>query len=254
MAYKKTYKKKTYKKKAVAPKPRGWHASADLGTFGKYSVGYAKRSLTAAVKNIVDGDKECKRKLISSTTVSLLHNAHFNRNILGNIAQGTSTLQRESEEIHLCAFKGTLSIYNQYTAGNWPTCVRLMLVRMKIETGAATDAYVSTLGVNDLYLNNTSSTTLVESMVDPKKAQILWEKRLVLPTKNGLTTSTINNTVTFVDFNVPLGIDYVYKTASNYGNKYNLYWVMTSFSAGASSGTTFLASVEETSQLIYKDK
>lgn len=250
-----TKKRTTFKRKSPLKK-RGFYAKADLGIFGKYELGkrsLMKRNLTSTIKAVVDGDKEVKRKIIS-TQITALQATHFTRNILGNVPQGTSTLQRESEEIHLCSFKGTLSLFQQFTAGNYNNVIRIMLVRSKLEYLAGTDSYGSGLGTNDLYLQNVMAANFINSQVDPKKVQILWEKKIITGNKNGLTAATINNVIQYVDFNVPLNIDYVYKTGSNFGNKYNLYWVIIPNAFGTTTGVTPVYSIEEDSQLIYKDK
>lgn len=247
------YTKRRYRKKAVkaaAPKKTPYLQASNIPipfTNRKLNFSLMKRAIT----DIVDADKECKRKLISQT-VTALHHGHINRNILGNIIQGTSTLNRESEEIKLCAFKGKFMLRALWTVGaTYETYIRIMFIRTKVEASAGVDTYSSAIGSADLYLNNQSSLNLVNSQIDPKKVQLLFDKTVKLPFVN----STANtNASAIVEFNVPLNHDYVYKTGSNNGNKYNYQIVMVAHSPGGTAGTTQLVYVEEDSQVVFKDK
>lgn len=248
MPYRKNYKKANYRRKPSSKKPTFAVNNLSIPfTNKKVNFSLMKRQ----IKTIVDGDKECKRKIVETIGV-LLQDGHYSRNILGNIPQGTSTLARESEEIHLCALKGHMTFYGVWTGATFPTQIRSMLVRMKPEFYSGADPYASSIGSNNLYLNNAPGVSVCRGLIDPKKCQLLYDKLTVIKWDNNTTAPTAG--LANLDYNIPLNMDYVYKTGSNYGNKYNLYWIHIAHAPNATIGTTNIVNVHENSQLIFKDK
>lgn len=242
MAYaKKTYRK-SYKPKKYTKKPMFSANRVPIPFTGKsLSMSVFKRS----VDSIVQAEKECKRKF-HTIGQSLLQETWYTANLLSNISKGTTVQTRESDVIKLCSLKGTITIRSGDTLQT-DTTVRLMLCRSKIEGQSGSNDYTSsTLGNSTL--TAFSPNFLYATNLDPKLVQTLYDKTFTI--RKNLTA--VQHQIQ-VPINIKLDIPYTYKSGSNYGSKYNLYWVATAHQIGGSTGTTTVSTIYHDTELLFKD-
>ena len=249
MVYKRRTKKKSYSKPASSGRRPSF---AIKGTIPFINRDVDISLFRRAMNDTIQKDKECKRKLLQGTVVALLHDTHYSRNPLGNINFGTTEITRESDEIFLCSYKGTQLL--QWTLADAfvvNPMVRIMLVRIQEDTGSGTgtDAWSAAVGSTQLYHQGTTASNITQSITDPKRCQKLFDKLITLQRNYAGHQPTVT-----VPFNITFNHNFQYKPASNVGTKYTLYWVACAYTASGSTGVTTVASITETSQLLFKDK
>lgn len=233
MVYKKNSGKKLYKR------------STQSGTTNNSMFNGNKVDITLfkrAVKDIIDVKKECEKKAIRASA-SLIHQTHTVRNVTGNIQLLDPNL---TDKVRLLSYKGHWTVLNG-TTFDTPLLTRIMVIQSKVEVQGGSDAWGSTIGTTDLYLEN-QTPWIVSGVIDSKKCQVLYDKTI---NQTKQTPNSITNTI--VPFNIKLDRDFQFKPGSiYYGNRYNIYVVAFSYQQGGNTGVTNIGGLYEDSQLITK--
>lgn len=213
-------------KKSTAALNRRWFANAD-GWGVSFQVGSGepqkgKRSLPVSV-----GQKFFAQPVsVNGAT----HNTIYTFNPLSQLSQGVGSGQRIGDGIKLKGLSFRFLIDSVVTV---PTVWRVMLVASTRQFAGAN--FGSGLGSTDVFFGNTYT---VADHGDARRAKILCDTTYELkPRVSGQPDTRFE----FVDCEV--NAQYNYLTGQVYGEASNLYFVVTTYTPGGSSGTTVCGNI-----------
>lgn len=232
---------------------RGIYASANLGSFGKYTIGYnkrslAKRALNKQIRNVVHNQIEpVRHKLINGSLVDLKQETWYTLNLLGNIPQGDTSESRSGDEIHLDAIKFQLYCNNGPATADTDIFVRVMIVKSQQAVLELQDTFGSGLGSPDLIQPSSPIVTL--GNFNSRESTLVYDNHFMIPRRQ----LTGQNTFKHLKETIKVGNTFQYQRNANYGKWSNYYMVVAPYQRNAVTGTTSLVILDYTFDLIYKD-
>lgn len=224
-------------------KKRGFNASWE-GWGVKASMGY-KRSLAGKVTSIVRRNIETPHHfLITEQSQILKQLTHYTLNPFSGITQGDGNSNRNGDVIHIDAIK--LKMLMLGATDDNPVSIRVMFVKSR-EEYSPSSTWVAGLGSSELYINSPSNVTC-QGIVDPKKCTIVQDWKLQIDKQ---LPGTVSHKCS--EYTLKLDQKFLYDTGRQYGKNNNLYLVVSGYRFGATIGTTDIATIILSADVIFKN-
>lgn len=186
---------------------------------------------------------------VSYAVSSLLTETIYGHNLLYNIVQGTSALQRIGDNIHIKGITFDLMVDTNAAVVGGATSYNGMLIRLMIIASPVQDPGVGltgTVGSTFIFYNTTSQ--LITARADPRKVKVLCDKVIQVQSRISGTS-----TVDYVSVDCQVDMPFEFQTGSTYGVTANLYALCMPYISAGVPGTSIAVNAYPSFTVAFSD-